>query len=679
MFFKKNKISIVNSLTYLMYILLTILIVLRHFNYDLGQVLYTGDLRIHSKLIAENSDTLFNFRLMIETTPFISLYPILSLFNFLKIEQIHFFIIFLIPLLAFLSMDFILRKYIPNDLFFKEFNLKYFISTSLSFIYVMNPSYFNRIGHWNINYLYIFIPLFFYLCDQFLKNKGRFYTLLILSPIIFYGVSSPHSMVAFTGILFLLIIFNYEKSTRYFLKSVAIISVHAYAISHNFLAMLLKGNILLKTSWEGETNPAVLASLSKNSSFISSLSGTNYYYDQLITHPIPAGAGFIVFLLILFLILKSKKILMEDIKYLFFIVIFLFINLGYLTLTFWFDNFLLKIWFIKDLLWLIKDPNIFYNFLIFFLLLFLVKKLPYQNKAYLILLVFILSAVNFYQLMYSKIDNYKEFFKPIRVTDEYIDVYNYLSKENKRTLWIPTSIYIDNKIAPKVTYFPNFNLWLTTNPEVTIGNKIYQDFINMLNKEVIIKNCQNKDLVSWLMRSNDLYLVVDEGSSSDKIGPYKECLLEIESIEKVIITESITVFKSNLALVNSNDLTRFTGNTDQLNTFLKEKPISLVYIEEKNLNSPVIEIKEGLNLEKIYTPFHPSITYDNQNLYSSVNFISSVVKKDGFENNSGLEFINNSIFKTYLRVQSLVNFVLTFVFLALIFIKYIKKYEHNNL
>ncbi len=658
-----NKTNLIfHILLYFVYLFLIILIILRYFDYQFGNVTYTGDLRIHSSLPSENSNSLFNFRLMTHSTPFLSLFPILSLFDYLSIESIYFFILFIIPILAFISMEIILSKYI-GDIFYKNFNLKNFISTSLSFIYIINPSYFNRIGHWNINLTYVFVPPFFYLVDKFLKQNSSYFNLLILSPIIFFGVSNPHALVAFTGIIIILLLFNIKFNKEYFLKSISLTFIHFLAVSHNFLSMYLDKGLMIKTSWEGTTDSEVLQSLSKNSDFITSLSGTNYYFES-ISYPTLIGPGFLIFVFLLISlfwknVIKRRKIAKENIKFIIFILIFFLINLGYKTLPFLYENIFFHISYIKDLLWLIKDSNIFYNYLIFFLIIFFAKKIVKTNVFFIIFSTLLLVLLNIYINYFSNTEIYNNFFKQIKIPKEYNEVRDFLEKENKRSIWIPYQTYISFKNETNLTWFPNPNLWLTKNSEIVTANPNYNEFITTLQNEVVTKKCLNKTLISWLIKSNDLLIVVNEDSHYEYIQKYKECIGSIQEFKKLFVKENISVYASELNLIETNELVEFKGSLEELNDYLKKNPYSMLIIgENTGKTKNKINTIDHSFVKKVYYSYDENLTFNNEKLKQKVNIISSTYEPTIYTNMSGIAYKNDDFFKSYLKFIFLFNCVL---------------------
>jgi hypothetical protein len=444
--------------------------------------------------------------------------------------------------------------------------------------------------------------------------------------------------------------------------------------------MYLDKGLMIKTPWEGVTDSNVLQSLSKNSDFITSLSGTNFYIES-INYPILIGPGFLIFVFLIITILwkniiKKRKIAKENIKLIIFILIFFLINLGYKSVPFLYENIFFHIPFIKDLLWLIKDSNIFYNYLIFFLIIFFAKKLVKTNLFFIIFSLMFLVILNIYINYFSKTENYN--YKHIKISKEYKEVREFLEKENKRSIWIPFETYIGFKNESDVTLFPNPNLWLTKNPEITYANSNYSEFIYLLQNEVVTKKCLNKTLISWLIKSNDLLIVVNEDSNYKNIQKYNECIGSIQEFKKLFVKENISVYESELNLIETNELIEFKGSLEELNEYLEKNPYSMLIIGE-NIGKKKNKINtiDHLFVKKVYYSFDENLTFNNEKLKQKVNIISSAYEPTTKSDLSGIEYKNDNFFKLYLKLILIFNCLVTFTSICVYLLK-IYKINYKN-
>lgn len=594
----KRSIILYSLFIDLLVIISIIFLIFHTTGYVFGQMIQSGDLRLHlnSDFIGNQFTSLYSTKFSNNNFVFLSFLP---LFNFLELLGYDFsllYIYFGILILIYVTSKYTLVFLSENQN--NKFNI--LLISALCFYISVNPSTFNRIGHFTILHSFVFFPLIISFLYYFLKTK-KFIYLILLFLSCFFGNSAPNAIVVNTStLLFFPIVYSFlQKETllNFFKSYLLLFLIQLISLLH-IIFPILGGMGQQRSIFESPTTSYILTSLSRNSNFLTSISGTNYYYDALIKYPFNTSIGFLIFLLGLAICILTKfRFSSLGLVACSFLIIYTVIVGGYITYPNIFE-LLLQLPVVSDFLWVIKDPNMYYQYFLYFLALIICLQVKYlKSSRYLIILSVFLFLGNFFYNYYSNIQGYRSFFKFIPKPTEYSQFVQILKDTSYRNLWLPYNTYNSKVYSYDIPYFPSPALWATENKELTNYTLEYSKLIRVLEDEIYIKKCSNKAFISWLLKTNRINVVIDnltknypqipEDNSKEKLKYASECLSSIASIEPFYKSNEIVSYVSNLSLDNS--FFKIKGDLAFLISFVESNPANIIYDETSDLVSFSIE------------------------------------------------------------------------------------------
>lgn len=684
----------------LIFIMCFIILIVTGFTW--GKYLHTGDFRfsIFPELIGDQAFNLVSNKFSNENFVFLSFSPALLFFKLLKYSHLLFFIFFGIPVLTYISTKFVLIKlFYGTSIKYETYSI---FSSALAFYFALNPSIFDRYGHWWIGYSVIFFPIFVYMTWHYIKSDSLLsFQILIIPTILFTGAVGPQPVVVyFLSTLFLLITYllsNFKEASKdlflLFGKGWLLFVSGCLAFSH-ILFPIIWGQGLIRTSWELPTNSSVLSFYARKSDLISSISGTNYY-AEIINFSSNISVGFSIFLLIIILMLFDKKCKLNEfilIKIVLILVLLIIIT-GYRSFKHIYD--LIAATPVYSIMWLIKDPNMYYSYFLFSELTLLVylAKLKCSNLSNILSFnkfIRLISAsiiiLHIFFILCSDFHKYRNFYKFVKIPDEYLKLSLDLEHDNFRNLWLPYDWYISKDFSRQTPYYPLPAYWLTKNKELTHSTEFYSRLIEMIQEEIYIKNCKNVHFIGWIITMHNLNIILDyhtipntlkSKTDDDRKKTFlaEECLNKIYGFYVYKTYEKIKVYKSSLKF-NDNFSIFQTANTEYLDPeywnqvlgnydLTRSKGLALdinkisIFHESYNENWQSLENKYphfvanfaamgfyGTNQE------YQEFSYKNQEKYEWITFFQKIIISILFF--SGIfQFLNRSLFRNFMvRIAS---------------------------
>lgn len=577
-------------------------------DFSFGKYLFSGDFRFHifresigDQFLSLISNKFSNNNFIF--TPFYSLYYLLHFFSY---HSILAYIFFGIPVLIFFSVRYVLI----HITHFKYDDLsKYFMLSSLAFYVATSPALFERFGHFTILHSVIAFPLFIYFLYEYFKKEKTVLTWhpFIIAILVFLGAMTPQSIVVyFVSGAFILIasfIFSSQHQGNFFSKyarKILFVSFLAFVSLSHILYPILMGYGQAKSRLESPTTAGILLSLSRESSVFSALSGTNFYSQEII-FPFQIGAGFLIFFIsiLLFVVLSVKHKRQKEQWTLFFLLIGLVVISGYKVFPQAF-NFL-SATYLSHFLWIVKDPNMYYQFFAVILVIFAARmlfNLGHRIKPkHLFIFGSIIITLNVFMVIFSDHDRYRAFYSFVSIPQDYFDLSTSLKNDNGRNTWLPDGIYVLKNFASSITFFPTPALWLTQNKELTNSTEEYENLLEILQTEIYEKGCHNVSLIDWIIANQNLNVIIDHNSINNKTLNVKDVELKLDKTEtclkrlpNVYLYKSfgnIDVYKTRTQI--RSDLYMYSGTLDSLNDFLKNNPVNVVYSSSHQESNKKIE------------------------------------------------------------------------------------------
>jgi len=572
-------------------------------NFNYAGVLQSGDFRIHLKqdVVGDQFLTLVSNRFSNNNFVYLSFLPLYSFLRYLPYSVVLIYIFLIIPILLFCSLLFTFLK-ATHYKFQRQGIASFFFLCSLAFYSAINPSHFNRIGHFTILHSFIFLPLLSYLTYRFLWQKSLVNRYLFLFFLFFYlGGSTPQMVVVNNLVIGAVYIFFLvsRQSFSAFLKKMLPLGIAVFLAQAHIIYPLIIGQGVIKSLRESAITTQVLESLSQKSNIYTAISGTNYY-QGLISYPVQFSTGFLIFLLVcaFFIGCKAKK----RIDYFLFLTMLLglIIVTGYRTFPVFYK--IIGNTPLHSFLWLIKDPNMYYH--VFLIpLLFLparIVQLKLINQRIIFFLGSLILISNSCFIFLSGKQEYNKFYDSIEVPDYHFTLSEELERLGGRNFWVPYDIYTRKNFSKEIPYFPSPIWWLTENKELTDETEVYRELIEVIEKEISDNHCQNIYFLDFIIATQDLNIVIDQNSinnpmlgvydTEDKIVQANNCMLKIPHIEKLLSLGNIDVYRSNLEI--KNEVYSYQGSIDGLNEFIKKNPVHIVFELGSKEEAKTLDIKD---------------------------------------------------------------------------------------
>lgn len=652
----------------LLFIIIIILIVYLFIDYQFNKYLQTGDFRLHldKDVIGDQFLNLISKRYSNNNFPFLSFY---SVFYFLQFVPYHFAIIYIwfgIPTLLFLSLKHTLLRIIH----FKDDKIIiYIFAASLSFYFAINPLFFQRIGHWTILHGTIFLPTYVLFLSQYLKNKFIINRNLWILPILLYlGAVTPQLIVFYfiSSIVIYIAVSLISKniSGNYFFRGFVVLFISFFPFSHIVYPILI-GYGQTRAAWEGTTTGNVLYSLSRNSNILTAISGTNFF-ENSIKFPLGIGTGFLIFFVCMTFYLRKKIIDKLNIILMLCILFLLVLSTGYRSFSSLYDA--MSITFIRNFLWVLKDPtNTYWLFLIPLFILFS-RLIAFSNTkniyVFFISLLIVLSNISF---LYFCDKNYykRSFYRFVEIPKEYFMVRDILKDDNGRNLWLPYEIYRNKFFSKGLIYFPSPFHWLTKNKELTDSTKDYRNLISIIESEIFDYNGKNTYFLNWIIESQNLNIIIDENSIRNptvsenvkrKLKIAKRCMDSLPNVYKYFENGGIIIYKSNLIL-NDKYYVIYKGqpNSCFLNELLRYNPCHVIFTDEEGGETNKSFMIKNIESDGFFTILNESfdenwLNFSHVGPKCKVNFASMLFEGE----NKGFYYRGEMGFKIIVTIQKII-------------------------
>ena len=572
-----------------LFLILIVLTVYLFVDYRWGHYLLSGDFRfsVWPEVRGDQFLHLVSEKYSNNNFVFLSFYPVYWLSQFVSYNLWLAGVIFLLPVLAYLTSKYVLVEITRSNNLSKE---KLIFIRVLAFLYAINPSLFDRYGHWPIVYSAALYPLYIYILYRYLvNNKIISKYVLLLSPLLYISAIGPQSYVIYTISAIALYMYVYTQKKRFFksylLKGAIIFIASLISFVHVIYSILI-GYGVTRSRLESDTTSSVLYELSKNSNIFTGISGTSYY-AELIKFPFPISTIYIVFCLLVFILLfyKHKK---NDLMLIIGMLSILGIVSGYKTL-FW-VILLVKDTVFGHFLWLIKDPNMYYQYFLFYLIALTARAFTAVNinkrGLWLVSIIIILAHLVFY--IFTDKSTYRNFYHFVKIPPRYEYLASSLATDSGRNLWLPSAIYTAKQFSEKIPYFPDMSLWLTINKELTKSTEDYEKLIQLIENEIYDKSCQNIYLIDWIIAAQGLNIIIDEASVNNqfvnddtKINVERAhlCLMKLPNLYLYKAWDGLYIYKSRLKL--TNDVIIYDSQPDKLNEFVKNNHTNIAFGAER--------------------------------------------------------------------------------------------------
>jgi len=572
----------------LLFILGIVAIIYYFVNFKFGHYLFSGDFRFHinKELIGDQFLGLISTKFSNNNFVFLSFYSLYYFMQFIPYYYILVYIFFGIPILLFLSMKYVLLRITNYE--YDRIAVYLFIC-SLSFYYAINPALFSRFHHWPILNSFVLFPPYIYFLYKYLQEGTYFNKYLWTLPLLlFVGAASPYSVLVYfmtSVILYITVLIVYKMNIReYLAKGVLILISAVIPFLHIIYPAIIKQGAI-RAPWEAITSTAVLYSLSRNSNIITALSGTNFHED-VVKFPITLSVGFLIFILTVLFYVASKKPNKLNTILLSYSLFSLIIIAGYRTFSYIFDT--VSGTFISNVIWIVKDPNVYYLVLVL-LLCFLLSRLVVFSKTKTPYILFMAFSVIFLNIIFLFSANRGQFNREhihfIDVPKDYFVLANTLENNMGRNLWLPYGIYTTKNFSEDITYFPSPSLWLTKNKELTYSTAEYKNLIDSIEHEIYDNKCRNVHFLNWIIAVQNLNVIIDKNSVDDnfplpqgterKLKTAEKSITKLPNIYKYRSIGNIDIYKSNLQI--KDELYTYTGDINDLNEFLKDNPVNIIY------------------------------------------------------------------------------------------------------
>lgn len=581
----KNKIFLLIDIIFLLIIAITINYVI---DFQYGKYFLAGDFRFNIYYKELQGDYILHMisqKYSMNNFIHLPFYSVYLFLQYIPYKYILIYIFFIIPILIYLSTKYILLKttHIKGKIVYN------ILFSSLAFYVAINPPLFIRYIHWTILHGIIFFPIFLYVQYKFLMDKKVINKFLFILPLlIYFGAMTPQLVVVyiiasifmFTSLLF----FLKTNLLQYTLKGGMLFISGIFSFLHVIYPSLL-GYIQAKSDYEGVTEGWILAYFAKNSNLYSAISGTNFF-EPLLEYPLIISTGFVIFILCLFLLVIIKKSNIVNLILLLSSIILLIIVSGYPVFSFIFD--LLSKTYISHLLWLAKDPNMYYLFFIILVVLLLVRLIVFSSikKKYIFIFSFLIVISNMVFILGSDKKIFNEYYPFIDIPKEYFSLAVLLENDNGRNYWLPSDTYIGKTFSKKMIIFPSPSWWATKNKElVYYSTPTYQNLMKTIDYEIYDNNCKAIYFLDWIVAAQNLNLIIDHNSvntteinapdTKSRMRKAEACIRKLPNIYKYMSVGRIDIYKSKLKL--GKNIYEYEGNIDRLNKFLKKNPSNIIY------------------------------------------------------------------------------------------------------
>lgn len=627
--FLKSKSNFFNKPAYILqdilFIILIICVVFFFVDFGFGKYLLSGDFRLsvhNGSVFGTQFLSLISDKFSNNNFVFLPFYPVYFFLKNMPYQWTLIYIYFGIPLLSFFCMRYVLLR---ASKFSNESGPgHYLFASSLAFYYALNPSIFERFGHWTILHGMAIFPIYCYFFYKFLKESNIFNQYLLIFPVVLYlGAMTPQLIVVyfFASVLICVtaLFIGYRKIKIFAYASKCFVAFILALLSFfHIIYPILAGYGRVKSRLESPTTADILYYLSKNSEVYSAISGTNYYAHQ-INFLFSLSLGFLLFLIGLFFLFFKKSTFYEGSKdkilnyfILLYLLVILLIISGYQSFP-WFYEILIASFF-SDFMWVIKDPNMYYSLFAFALVVFLVRIIPYNKNKIIPFSLFIVTAHVVF-LMSSDREFYNKFYSFLDIPEEYFDLSEEFSSDSGRNFWIPSGIYVKEGYAESTPYFPSPSLWLTKNKELTPSTKEYEDLIAVVHDQIFLKKCENIYFLDWVISAHHLNVFLDKNSTEDRsiksiskgedISEWKNdvffaesCFKKLPNTSLIKSFGSIDVYKSSVKI--QEQVYFYSGTIDGLNKFLEHYPVHVIYTESTQESYRKLDIKDYSILRESY-------------------------------------------------------------------------------
>lgn len=592
-------------------IVLIILVVQWFTQFKWGEYLFTGDFRfnIFQNMIDDQYLSLISNQFSSNNFIYLTFYSIFYLFQFIPYQYVVLYLLHGIPILLFLSMKYVLLKIIH----YKRNNFViYLFVSSIALYYAINPALFLRYVHWTILHSNMLLPLFIYLLFKFLQNKNLLGWYFFLLPLVaFFGAMVPHGVVVYALaalVLYISVYFIYRPSIKkYLIKGILLSCIYLLSFIHIIYPVLI-GYGQTKSSLESASKSYFMAFFSRNSNIYTSISGTNFF-DQLISYPSSLSIGLLMFLLvILFFIFKNSRNKINFVLFLSILLSLIFIT-GYKTFGDIFD--LLNLTYITHLLWLVKDPNMYYLVFLILLSFLFTRVVVFSSisKFFILILSLLLISLNLNFILKSEKTHFNNDFDFVKVPDEYLTLSDRLEKDKGRNFWYPNNVYVSKNFSKDVICFPTPQLWLTRNKELlSYLNPDYKNLVNIISTEIYENKCKNINFLDWIISAQSLNVILDKNSvnnrscpkdnTAEKIKLASSCMSQLPNIYKYKTIGNIDIYKSKLLIKDS--LYTYEGDVSGLDKYLKNNPVNIIYKESKAEKIQKIDLTSFSILNEAY-------------------------------------------------------------------------------
>lgn len=558
--------------------------------FEFGKYLFAGDFRlaIYKSVIRDQFLSLVSSKFSNNNFIYLSFYPLFLFFSMIPYSWVVTFIFFGIPILLFQSAKFTILQFVNYK---KTDILHYVLISSVSFFYALNPWFFNRYVHYTMPYSAIFFPLVIWALYKYLTGYSYFGKYLMLFFIFYYlGSIGPQPTVIFACTYLFFVagigISKIAEIKKYFVKIAFSFAAVVLSLSH-IIIPAFTGHAVAKSFLESSTEPNILLSLGRNSTLITAISGTNFF-ERLIIFPsyLSVAILFFLFVVLIFFFVKKSAIHFLLITYM---MILLIVGSGFRTFRPVFEIVMATPF--KNYLWLVKDPNTYYLFFLFPLLLLFVLLLKEIKppRTLIVLIIFIAICGNLLFIFNSDYTDYKKYFKFINVPAEYQSLSISLKGDKGRNLWIPSSQYVGKNFTTGQTHFPSPSIWLTQNKESTYYASEYRQLNALIENEIVSNNCSNRNFLNWIISAQNLNIILDKNSVNNPlledsttesiVKKTSDCLVTLKNVYKYKHFGNIEVYKSNLKI--DNNFVSISGDIKFLNDFLKNNTPNILFINSK--------------------------------------------------------------------------------------------------
>lgn len=487
---------------------------------------------------------------------YLSFLPLFRIIADLDIQQLLFFVYFIIPALSYFTSYYFLE--VATKAEHRNFRLSY-LNAALAFCLALNPTFFVKLVHWPILYSSALFPLFITTIIFFVQNSNRIFAAIPVSVVLYFGGVGPYGYFAYMATLIVtsIVVALSDQSIVAKVRSISILAITSFVAYAHIIYAAAIGMSVASSHYEQPITSEVLLSLGRRANIISAISSTNFN-EELLQYP-SFSIWFALFVIPVFVLFRSRSARSSK---LFLLLTLLLVSViafqsGYKTFPVLYD-FLNSIPFIHAIIWIIKEPNTYQPFTLPLLGLLVGIALGYivsENSPNWIVIIGVIaiSSGNVGYFISVNSTDFKNYFLFHEVPAEYFTTADYLETIGGRNLWLPISWYASKRYLPNAVHYPNPAYWLTRNKELADTSEEYRHLLNEFESEIYQNGCARKDYIAWIVATQDLNLVVDLNTvnfakahlpdAGVRVNVARQCILSLPGIKLLRAFESIEIYK----------------------------------------------------------------------------------------------------------------------------------------